>query len=153
MSRLLPAVAIAALFAAPAAFAQTTTPGGTTPSPAPSAPAVTAPASPSTAPMEKHATPPADTSASAGHTMTDTQAKAWIDKAVYSSDDKNVGDVAAIQRDASGTVTSLQADIGGFLGIGSSRVKVMPSQFTLSDDRVVLNLTSEQVKQLPKVEQ
>jgi len=85
--------------------------------------------------------------------MTDEEAKTWVDKAVYSSDDKNVGDVAVIQRDASGTVTSLQADIGGFLGIGTTRVKIMPSQFKLSDDRIVLALTAEQVKQLPKVEQ
>jgi hypothetical protein len=85
--------------------------------------------------------------------MTDAEAKTWIDKAVYSSDDKNVGDVAAIQRDPSGKVTSIQADVGGFLGLGSTRVKIMPSQFKLSGDRIVLDLTSDQVKQLPKVDQ
>jgi hypothetical protein len=91
--------------------------------------------------------------ASSEHTMTDAEAKTWIDKAVYSSDNKNVGDVAAIQRDPSGKVTSIQADVGGFLGLGATRVKIMPSQFKLSGDRIVLDLTSDQVKQLPKVEQ
>jgi len=154
MSRLLPAVAIAALFAGSAAVAQTTTPGGPTPSPAPSAPSTTAPASPSTGPVENRTSPTTGKSnSSADHTMTDAEAKTWVDKAVYSSDDKNVGDVAAIQRDASGKITSMQADIGGFLGLGTTRVKIMPSQFKLSGDRVVLDLTAEQVKQLPKVEQ
>jgi hypothetical protein len=88
----------------------------------------------------------------AEHTMTDAETKTWIDKAVYSSDNKNVGDIAAIQRDPSGKVTSIQADVGGFLGLGATRVKIMPSQFKLSGDRVVLDLTAEQVKQLPKIE-
>ncbi|MGE0769057.1 MAG: PRC-barrel domain-containing protein [Hyphomicrobiaceae bacterium] len=153
MSRLLPAVAIAALFAGSAAVAQTSNPNGTT-SPAPSTPSVTAPAAPSTAPAEKRASPPGHMgSAAAENTMTDAQAKNWVDKPVYSSDDKSVGDVAAIERDASGKVTSMQADVGGFLGLGKTRVKIMPSQFKLSGDRVQLDLTADQVKQLPKVEQ
>lgn len=153
MSRLLSAVAIAALFAG-SAVAQTTTPGTPTPSPAPSEPSVTAPPSPSTAPAERTApTGDTSTSTSAEHIMTDAEAKTWVDKAVYSSDEKNVGDVAAIQRDASGKVTSVQADIGGFLGIGTTRVKIMPSQFRLAEDRMILDLTAEQVKQLPKAEQ
>jgi hypothetical protein len=152
MSRLLPAVAIAALFAGSAAVAQTTSPGGT-PSTSPSAPSVTSPTSP-TAPAEKRAAPSGSMNGAASeHTMTDAEAKTWIDKAVYSSDEKNVGDVAAIQRDPSGKVTSIQADVGGFLGLGATRVKIMPSQFKLAGDRIVLDLTSDQVKQLPKVEQ
>jgi hypothetical protein len=142
MSRLLSAVAIAALLAGSAAVAQTTSPGSSTTSPTPSAPA------------EKRAAPTGNaTGAAADHIMTDAEAKAWVDKAVYSSDDKNVGEVAAVQRDASGKVTEMQADVGGFLGLGSTRVRIMPSQFKLSGDRVVLNLTAEQVKQLPKARQ
>ncbi len=83
--------------------------------------------------------------------MTEAEAQQWVDKAVYSSEDGNLGAVAAIQRDASGKVTELHADIGGFLGIGSTRVKIEPSQFKLAGDRVLLNMTSEQAKQLPKV--
>jgi len=153
MSRLLTAVAITALFAG-SAMAQTTTPGTPSPSTTPTAPSVTAPPSPSTAPADRMApSVGTTTSASAEHTMTDAEAKTWVDKAVYSSDDKNVGDVAAIQRDASGKVTSVQADIGGFLGLGTTRVKIMPSQFRLSEDRMILDLTAEQVKQLPKAEE
>jgi hypothetical protein len=147
MSRLLPAVAIAALFAGSTAFAQTSTPGGGDATP--SAPTVQTPApSPSpSAPAEKMAPLPGPATTA----MTEEDAKSWIDKAIYSSDDKNVGSVAAIERDASGVVTGMQADIGGFLGIGTTRVKLTPVQFQLSGDRVLVNLPSEQVKQLPKV--
>jgi hypothetical protein len=85
--------------------------------------------------------------------LTEEQAKTLIDATVVSSDDENVGEVAAIQRDSSGKVTELHADIGGFLGIGETRVRVMPSEFTVTaDNKVQLKLTSEQTKQLPKIE-
>jgi hypothetical protein len=71
---------------------------------------------------------------------------------VLSSDNENLGEVAAIQRDSSGKVTELHADIGGFLGIGETRVRVMPSQFTVVDNKVQLSLTAEQAKALPKIE-
>ena len=49
-------------------------------------------------------------------------------------------------------MTELHADIGGFLGIGQTRVRIMPSQFTVSDNRIRLTLTAEQVNNLPKIE-
>ena len=84
-------------------------------------------------------------------TLTEEQALGWVNKNVYSSDGKNLGEVAAFARDGSGKVTEMHADVGGFLGIGETRVRLMPSQFTLGTDRVVLSLTSEQAKTLPKV--
>lgn len=83
--------------------------------------------------------------------LTDEQAKTWIDKTVYSSDNKNVGEVAAFKRDASGKVSELHADIGGFLGIGERRIKLMPNQFTLQGDRVVLNINSDEAKAMPAI--
>ncbi len=160
MTRLFPAVAIAALLAGSAAVAQTTTtpPGDVAPNPA--SPGAKAPATETTPPAAqpadpagKRLAPTGTTAATSAPTMTEAQAKQWVDKAVYSSDNKNLGSVAAIQRDASGKVTEMHADIGGFLGIGSTRVKLEPSQFKLSGDRVQLDLTSEQAKQLPKVTQ
>ena len=84
--------------------------------------------------------------------LTEEQAKALIDATVLSSDNENLGEVAAIQRDSDGKVTELHADIGGFLGIGETRVRVMPSQFTVVDDKIQLSLTAEQAKALPKIE-
>jgi hypothetical protein len=83
--------------------------------------------------------------------MTEQQAKVWINKHVYSSDDKDVGTIAAIQRDTSGKVTGIHADVGGFLGLGAHRVLLTPAQVRFDSDRVVLDLTADQVKSLPKV--
>jgi len=111
------------------AYAQTTTPPSTPPSAPPSA-------------MK-----PDDTKIS----LTEEQAKKWIDKPVFSSDGKELGEVAAFKRSADNTVLEMHADIGGVLGIGETRVTLTPSQFKLQNDRVVLNLTEAQAKALPKV--
>ena len=57
-----------------------------------------------------------------------------------------------VKSNVSGKVTEMHADIGGFLGIMQTRVKVLPAQFKLQGDRVVLvDVTAEQAKALPKV--
>jgi hypothetical protein len=48
-------------------------------------------------------------------------------------------------------VTEMHADIGGFLGLGETRVRLMPAQFKLMTDRVVLSVTADQAKSLPKI--
>jgi hypothetical protein len=113
---------------------------------------------PSTA-QDKSATPgaqsgtqPAAQDQASAVTMTEDQAKEWVDKAVYSSDGKEIGEVYEFKRSADNKVTELHADIGGFLGMGESRVKLAPSEFKLQGDRVVLNITEEQAKALPKIE-
>jgi hypothetical protein len=45
----------------------------------------------------------------------------------------------------------MHADIGGFLGLGETRINLTPAQFKLQSDRVVLSLTAEQAKELPAV--
>jgi PRC-barrel domain len=84
-------------------------------------------------------------------TLTEEQAKTWIDKRVFSSDGKEIGEVAAFKRAADNTVLEMHADIGGLLGMGETRVSVTPAQFKLQNDRVVLTLTEQQAKALPKV--
>ena len=82
--------------------------------------------------------------------LTEQEARAWVDKPVYSSDGTKLGQVAAFLRTADNKVSELQADIGGFLGIGEHRIRLAPEQFSLHRDRVVLDLTAAQVKELPK---
>lgn len=84
--------------------------------------------------------------------LTDEQANAMANKTIYSSDDKRVGEVVSVKRDPSGRVTELHADIGGFMGMGETRVRVMPDQFRVSGDRVILTLNADQAKSLPKTE-
>jgi PRC-barrel domain len=133
MNKSLGATALAVLLSATAAVAQTT--------------------SPASPPAEKMSPPAASTTTVTkdGLVLTEAQANAWIKKAVYSSDGKNVGEVTALKRDASGKIAELQAGIGGFIGIGETQVRLMPAQFKLENDRVVLSLTAEQVKALPKI--
>ena len=125
------AAVIAAALALPAA-AQT--------APAPNTPpAATAPTAPSVTTAPK----------STGATMTSQEALTWVGKPVYSSDDKNLGKVVLLVRGTDNAVSELDADIGGFLGLGATHVKIMPAQFTLQVDRVNLTLTAEQAKNLP----
>lgn len=84
--------------------------------------------------------------------LSDDDSKAWTNKPVYSSDGKNLGEVAAFQRDADNNVIGMHADIGGMFGMGETRVNVAPSQFKLSGDRILLDLTAAQAKELPKVQ-
>ncbi len=116
------------------------------PAPAPAEEATPAPST------EAAPAPTAEVKPNMGPTLSDDEAKEWINKVVYSSDDKNVGEIAAIERDSSGQVKELHADIGGFLGLGETRVRLMPDQFKFAGDRLILNVTSEAAKSLPKVE-
>ena len=96
--------------------------------------------------------PPGSTAQpAAGMRLTATEAQMWINKPVYSSDDKKIGEIAAFARSPDDMVTEMHADIGGFLGIGETRIKLMPTQFKLQGDRAVVNVTSAQAKDLPKI--
>jgi PRC-barrel domain len=142
MKNFLPVVALASLLST-TMFAQTTPPAAT---PAPST--IEKPMTPTT----PSTTTPPSTMEMKSLVLTEVEAKTWVDKVVVSSDGKKVGEVVAFARDTSGKVTEMHADIGGFLGFGETRVRVMPTQFKLDIDRVVLAMTAEQAKTLPKIE-
>ncbi|MDX2205285.1 MAG: hypothetical protein NW223_21235 [Hyphomicrobiaceae bacterium] len=125
-----PVAATALLLGLAVASAQTTTPGTTN---MPGAGAAT-------------------TGAASKVTLTDAQAKTWIDKPVFSSDNQEIGEVSAFKRGSDNVVTELHADLGGMMGMGETRVKLMPEQFKLQNDRVILNMTREQARNLPKVQ-
>ena len=73
--------------------------------------------------------------------------EAWVGRAVYSSDGKNLGEVAAIADD------SLYVDIGGFLGIGETRVLLDNDKLgAVEPDRIVLKLTEAEAKSLPSTD-
>ena len=109
--------------------------------------AQTAAVQPSTPPAGAAAVKPA----AAALMLTSDEAKTWIDKPVYSSDNTKIGEVAAFARGADNTVNEMHADIGGFLGMGETRIRLMPAQFRLQGDRVALNLTAAQAKEMPKI--
>ena len=83
--------------------------------------------------------------------LTSKEAEGWVGKPVYSSDGTKLGEVAAFHRAADNKITAMDADIGGYLGIGEHRINLTPEQISLKADRVVLGLTAAQAKELPKV--
>jgi hypothetical protein len=83
--------------------------------------------------------------------LSEQEAKTWIDKPVYSSDGKNIGEVVDFQRDADKKVVGMHADIGGIFGLWQTRVNLTSTQFKLQTDRIILDLTAAQAKELPKV--
>jgi hypothetical protein len=147
----------AALMLSTAAFAQdATTPPATDATPpavTDPAPTTPAPAMPETPPAaQAPAEIPAPTADNAtAPVLTDDQAKALKNKVIWSSDEKNVGEVAKVIRDGDGRVQELHADIGGFLGFGETRVRVAAEEFKMVDDRIILTRTEQQVEALPEV--
>lgn len=137
LTRSMTPIAVALLvFGSSAAIAQTTKPAQNEPAAKPDATTKT----------------PDTMAKNAKITLTEQQANSWVDKPVYSSDGKEIGEVVAFKRGADNVVTEMHLDVGGTLGMGETRVKVMPQQFKLQNDRVVLNLTEAQAKDLPKIE-
>ena len=159
MIKLLSSASVIALLAMSPAVAQTTTtpPAATQEKSESTTPSMTqdkstTPGTQSATPSTQSGTQPAAQDAASAVTLTEQQAKEWVDKAVFSSDGKEIGEVYEFKRAADNKVTELHADIGGFLGMGETRVKLSPSEFKLQGDRVVLNITEEQAKALPKIE-
>jgi hypothetical protein len=113
------------------------------------------PAAPAPTPQtEQQATPPAAATEQTGKSLvlTEAQAKEWVGKPVYSNEGTKIGNVAAFARGNDDVVAEMHADIGGFLGLGETRVKLTADQFELKGDRVIIDMTSAQAKDLPKVE-
>ena len=158
MKKLFTSASLITLLASASSMAQTAPPSTMEPNakPSVSSPAPSTPATPSvtmpapTAPMNKSSD--TTTMSKDGITLTESQAKNWVSKSVYSADNKNLGSVAEIKRDASGKVTELDANIGGFLGIGASHVRIMPNQFKFDGEKVVLTIAADQAKSLPQIE-
>lgn len=68
---------------------------------------------------------------------------------VYAADGEKVGIVKSVEKGPDGAVVTLQADIEGFLGLGTSSVRFTPDQFNQRQDRVVLTKTADEVRGVP----
>ena len=74
-----------------------------------------------------------------------------ISSTVYSSDGKDLGKIASVRK--SGTSSKIYFDMGGFLGIGSTRKSVASEQIQdVKNDRVVLSLSESDAQKLPATE-
>jgi sporulation protein YlmC with PRC-barrel domain len=85
----------------------------------------------------------------ADYFVTEDLKKEWIGKSVYSSDGKNLGEIADVKADTDNKVTEIHADIGGFLGFGETRVSVGADKIQdVKDDRIVLKLKEAETNDL-----
>jgi sporulation protein YlmC with PRC-barrel domain len=76
-------------------------------------------------------------------------AEALVGLPIYSSDAEKIGQVTSIDVGADGRINALQAEIEGFLGLGSSSVRITSDQFEQKGDRIVLTKAAEQMRGVP----
>src|ERR1700682_2168632 len=93
--------------------------------------------------------PKPDTNASHAAAPQPPLAQALVGLPVYSSDAQKVGQVTSIDVGADGRITAVQAEIEGFLGLGSSPVRITSDQFQEKGGRIVLAKTADQVRGVP----
>lgn len=79
------------------------------------------------------------------------EAKNWIGRPVYSSDNKKIGEITEITRDPDNKATEVYIDTGSFLGIGATRYRVTSEQIQeVKPDGLVLTLKESEVKAMPQ---
>ncbi len=78
--------------------------------------------------------------------------KSWIGLKVETLDGESVGKVANVLPATGSVLEEVHADIGGFLGFGETRVKLMPAQLIKQDDKIIVSLTKEEIRKLPRIE-
>jgi hypothetical protein len=83
--------------------------------------------------------------------VTADDAKNWMGRPVYSSDNKKIGEIIEIKRDPDNKVTEAYIDTGTFLGIGGTRYRVTSDQIQeVKPDGLVLTLRESEVKSVPQ---
>lgn len=120
-----------------------------TQSPPPSAtspPAATKPetSTPATAPQPTPATPQSEKQAAAP-----AAADHLIGLTTKSSDGTNLGSVQAVIMEPNGK-SAIGVKVGSFLGFGGHIVAIPDGKFNRVGDTVQINMTADEVKQLPK---
>jgi hypothetical protein len=139
--KVLPLAAALSLMAGSAAYAQ-----DPVPSPEPNATAPANHAAP--APDTKAQPAPSPAAAPAPKAPTFIPDESWVGRYVYSNDGKDLGKIASVKK--TGASSDIFFDMGGFLGIGTTRKHVSAEQVRdVQSDRIVLNLSKDQAQNLP----
>ncbi len=83
--------------------------------------------------------------------VTEGGTKDWIGRAVYSSDNKKIGEILDISRAPDNRVVDVDVDTGTFLGVGATRYRVTSDQIQeVKPDGLVLTLKESEVMSMPK---
>ena len=79
-----------------------------------------------------------------------------MDRDIVDGEGTSVGKVSDLLIDSDGSIKNVLVDVGGFLGIGTRTVALDLNQIQMAQgdgEDLVVNMTREQVEQLPAVEQ
>jgi len=72
---------------------------------------------------------------------------------VYSSDEKDLGQVVDVARGPDGKIQSIQVEVGRFLGLGNRVVAINADALEQLADRVRLRMEGDQIRTLPEAKQ
>ncbi len=79
--------------------------------------------------------------------VTDDETRNWVGRSVYSSDDKKIGEILELERDAANKVTDIYVDTGTYLGLGGTRYRFTSDQIQQArPDSLVLTVKESEVK-------
>lgn len=70
------------------------------------------------------------------------------DMDVYTADGEEIGEVEEVLGTAQDAATAIALEVGGFLGVGEREVIVPIDQVTLQEDRLVVDMTEEEIEAL-----
>lgn len=73
----------------------------------------------------------------------------YFERDVYLADGTEVGEVEDILVDSDNRITSAVVDVESRMGLGERRVALPLERLKIDSDRLVLDMTAEQLKQLP----
>lgn len=76
-----------------------------------------------------------------------------VGQSVYGQNNEEVGEISEVLMDAQGNVERVVIDQGGFLGIGEKEIAVKVDQLNFAQDRVQINMTEQQLSEMPEYEE
>ena len=131
--------------------------------PAPQPPAATEPTPAAPAPVDKEAAAPAPAASTdvASSALKETEddnkmvapLNASVDKVeamdIYDANGKKIAEVDSVLEDSNGEIKGVAIEYGGFLGFGEKGAILTLDQVKTQDDRLVTELTEEQLPTLP----
>jgi sporulation protein YlmC with PRC-barrel domain len=79
-----------------------------------------------------------------------TEVERLIGKDVYGMSGNDVGEIENLLIDPNGRVQAAIIEFGGFLGIGDNEVAVPWDQLKITADRVMINMSEEQIRAQPR---
>lgn len=72
------------------------------------------------------------------------------DMDVIGASGEEVGEIDEVLMASDGKISAVSIEVGGFLGIGDKEVVVELDKLTLKDDKLVVDMTREQIEALPE---